>query len=87
MKVALDIPEEIARRLSDRWADLPKQALEALAIQAYRSEVLTGAEVGSLLGLSRWEVEDLLARSGASLHYSEADFEEDLRRLRTTLAS
>jgi predicted HTH domain antitoxin len=85
MKVALDIPEEIARRLHDRWADLPKQALEALAIQAYRSEVLTSAEVGSLLGLaSRWEVEDLLARSGVPLPYSEADFTEDLQRLRAT---
>ena len=85
MKVALDIPEDIARRLHDRWEDLPKQALEALAIQAYRSDVLTAAEVAALLGLSsRWEVEDLLARSGAPLHYSEADFTEDLQRLRAT---
>lgn len=83
MKVAFDIPEDIAQRLRDSWGDVPRHALEALAIAAYRSETLTSAEVGSLLGLQeRWAVERLLSRSGASLHYSDAEFEEDMRRLR-----
>ena len=84
MKVALDIPEEVEQRLRARWSDLPRHALEALAA-AYRSGVLTGAEVGRMLGLeSRWEVEDFLKNAEALLGYMEADLSRDLQAIRMT---
>ena len=65
--------------------DLPRHALEALAAAAYRSGVLTGAEVGCMLGLeSRWEVEDFLKNAEALLGYTEADLSRDLQAIRMT---
>jgi len=85
MKVALDIPEEVGQRLRARWSDLPRHALEALAAADYRSGVLTGAEVGCMLGLeSRWEVEDFLKNAEALLGYTEADLSRDLQAIRMT---
>jgi len=85
MRVALDIPEEVEQRLRARWSDLPRHALEALAAAAYRSGVLTGAEVGCMLGLeSRWEVEDFLKNAEALLGYTEADLSRDLQAIRMT---
>lgn len=82
----LEIPEEVEKRLREGWSNLPRKALEALAVEAYRSDVLTAAEVGRMLGFaSRWEVETFLGQSAGFLHYSDADFAADLERLRTAL--
>ncbi len=41
MKLILELPDEIEERLRAQWANLPRHALEALAVEAYRSEILT----------------------------------------------
>ncbi len=59
MEVMLQVPDDIVQRLQAGWTDLPRHALEALAVQAYRSEILTSSEVQRMLGLgSRWEVDE-----------------------------
>lgn len=83
MTVAVDIPDDLERRLREGWADMPRKVLEAVAAEAYRSEVLTGAEVQRLLGLkSRWDLEAFLRRAGVFLDYSEADLARDLEAFR-----
>ena len=75
------------RRLRAGWADLPRRALEAVAVEAYRTETLTAAEVGQLLGFgNRWEVEAFLRRNEARLNYTEADLAEDLKAIRSARA-
>ena len=37
MNIAIDIPEDIARQLTEKWGSLSKGALEAIAIEGYRS--------------------------------------------------
>lgn len=87
MTVSIEIPDELERRLRAGWADLPRRALEALAIEAYRTETLTASEVGQLLGLgSRWEVEDFLNRNGVRLNYTDADLADDLKAIRSARA-
>jgi Uncharacterised protein family (UPF0175) len=61
MTVTLELPDEIAKALASR-GDLSRQALELLAVEGYRQETLTQLQVGKLLGLSRIETEDFLAR-------------------------
>ena len=57
--------------------------VEALAVDGYRAGILTGAQVQHLLGLdSRWEVDEILYRSGVSLGYGEKELREDLDALR-----
>lgn len=79
MQVTLDLPDDISAALEGRWPDLPRQALEALAVEGYRTGALTESQVRRLLRLeSRFEVHALLKDHGVPLRYSEADLEDDL---------
>lgn len=70
------------QRLKGQWTDIPRHALEALAIEAYRVGILTSAEVQRMLNLrSRWEADTLLKRAQAYLDYTEADLEQDIQTL------
>ena len=76
--IDIELPEDIASRLGEP-DDLSRVALEALAVQEYRSGKLTHAEVQKILGLtSRWETDSFLKRVGAYLDYTEAHLEHDL---------
>lgn len=66
MTLTLHFPDRIADLLQTTWHDLPRAALESLAIEGYRSGKLSCAEVGELLGhSSRWVSEEFLAAHGA----------------------
>ena len=86
MTVTLELPDDIAQALAVN-GDVSQQALEALAIDAYRQEALTQLQVGRLLGLSRIETEDFLARHVDLYSYDpkelhrEADVLEKYSRL------
>jgi hypothetical protein len=68
MNITIEVPEDVAHRLESIWGDLPQRAVEALAIEAYRSGVITKAEVQRMLHLSsRWEVDAFLKRANAYL--------------------
>ena len=55
MNVAIEIPEDIARRLESSWKDVPRRALEAIAVEGYPSGALTRSQVGQMLGFSFWD--------------------------------
>lgn len=77
--VLIELPEDIASRLTGQHGDLSRVALEALAAQGYRGGKLTHSEVQRLLGLaSRRETDSFLKRMGAYLDYNEDDFAHDL---------
>lgn len=79
MELTLHLPEDISRRLLGRWGDLPRHALEALAVEAYRTGALTETQIRRLLGFeTRFEVHALLKEHKLPLHYTEADLEADL---------
>ena len=79
MQVTLNLPDDISAALEGQWPDLPKHALEALAVEGYRTGALTEAQVRRLLGLdSRFQVHALLKEHRVPLRYSEADSEDDL---------
>lgn len=83
MKLTSELPDKIEETLRARWSNLPRHALEALAIEAYQSEVLSTAQVQELLSLgSRWETDAFLKQAGARLHCSAEDFVQELRALR-----
>jgi predicted HTH domain antitoxin len=79
MNIAIDIPEDIARQLSEKWGSLSRGALEAIAIEGYRSGALSHAQVQRILGhSSRWETDAFLKKTEVFLDYTEADLEQDL---------
>ena len=81
MRIAVELPEDIAKRLESAWHDLSRGALEAVAVEGYRDGTLSREQVGRLLGLSFWETEAFLKERQAYLAYAEQDLEDDLRDL------
>ena len=79
MKIAVELPEDIADRLEDKWEDLSEAARNAIAIEGYRSGALSQSQVQRLLGLaSRFEVDALLKRAGVYLEYTEEDLDREI---------
>lgn len=77
MQITIELPDDIANRLSQQVNNLSQQALEALAIEGYRNERLSHSEVGRMLNLDLWEVEAFLKKANASMRYDEADLKRD----------
>jgi hypothetical protein len=82
MRIMLELPEDIAHGLESKWKDLPRAALESLALEAYRSRALTSAQLRRLLGFeTRMQVDDFL-KEHEVYDYTAADFEQDRETLR-----
>ena len=86
-KIAVEVPEDIAKRLEFAWRDVSRGTLEALAVEGYRDGTLSREQVGTILGLSFGETEAFLKARHAYLAYDEEDLDKDLRGLRQQLGS
>jgi Uncharacterised protein family (UPF0175) len=61
MQITIELPEDIAVGLASKWKDLPRAALESLALEAYQSRALTAAQLRRLLVFeTRMQVDTLL---------------------------
>ena len=79
MQVNIELPEDVSRALRERWGDVSRRTLEAIALEGYRSGALSESQVRRLLGFeTRMDVHAFLKQAGIPLHYSKADLEEDL---------
>jgi predicted HTH domain antitoxin len=78
MDITLRIPDDVAQRLSAAGGDVSRRALEALALEGYRDQILTLYQISEMLGLSRVETEDFLGRRHVPLsEVSEADLDRE----------
>jgi predicted HTH domain antitoxin len=81
MNLILNIPDDLAERLSAGGA-IERQALEALAVEAYRSGRLNKADLRRLLGFgTRAMLDGFLKGRGVFEPYAEADLERDRQDL------
>lgn len=79
MRVTIDLPDDIAAVLESEWNNLPRRSLEAVAVEAYRTGVLTESHVRRLLRFdTRPQVHALLKAHGVPLRYTEADVDSDV---------
>lgn len=82
MDVTIHIPDDLASRLG---SNLPRRALEALALEEFRQGRLTQAELRRLLGFAtRAALDGFLKTHGVFIEYGIEDLERDrgdLRRL------
>jgi Uncharacterised protein family (UPF0175) len=89
VQVSLTIPDEVAVQIAACGKDLSRAALEALALEGFRSESLSEAEIRQMLGFeTRTEVHAFLKAHSAWMHYTLEDAERDLatsRRVREQL--
>ena len=82
MQITIELPEDIAVGLESKWKDLPRAALESLAIEAYRSRALTAAQLRRLLVFETRMQVDAFLKEHEIYDYSVADFEQDRETLR-----
>ena len=82
MQITLELPEDIVRELRSKWKDLPRAALESLALEAYRSRALTAAQLRRLLGFETRMQADSFLKDHEVYDFTAADFEQDRETLR-----
>lgn len=87
MQITLELPEDIAHGLEAKWHDLSRAALESLALEAYRSQTLSAAQIRRLLGFeTRMQLDAFLKEHEVFDEMTPEDFARDretLQRIRT----
>jgi predicted HTH domain antitoxin len=78
MQITVQLPDDLAEH-----ANPGQDALEALAIEGYRTGTLSHFQASQLLGLSRFEFDGFLKERQIYDHaYGVEDFEQDIETLR-----
>jgi hypothetical protein len=78
MELTVQIPDELASRMSASGADLSRRALEALALEEFKSGRITKPELRRLLGFgTRYRLDGFLKAHGVYEDYTMEDFERD----------
>jgi predicted HTH domain antitoxin len=82
MNLNVEIPDDLAQRLSASGGDLSRRALEAFAVEEYKAGRVTKAELRRLLGFdTRYELDGFLKAHDVWMNYTI----DDLRREVATL--
>ncbi len=83
MNLTVEIPDDIASRLVEQGEDLPRRALEQLALAEFKMGKITRAELRRCLGFgTRFELDGFLKQHGVFDDYDWADFEKERETLR-----
>jgi len=87
MTLQIAIPSGIESQLRIEWgADFERRALEALAIEGYRTGALSAGQVAEMLGLARCEADGFLKEHGVESLLTFEDIERGSQALNATLA-
>ena len=84
MTIMLNLPEDIAQQFSARGEDPGRAALQALAIEGYRTHTLSEEQIRRMLDFeTRMEVHAFLKEHGVCLNYTTADLQADIEASRS----
>lgn len=87
MSVTITMPENIESHLEAEWGkDLPRRALEALAVEGYRTGALSLGEVAEMLELSINDADGFLKSRAITAIETLEEIESDSRMLEELLA-
>jgi uncharacterized protein UPF0175 len=82
MNLTVEIPDDLAVRLNAAGGDLSRRALEALALEEYKSGHLTEDELRRLLGFgTRYQLDGFLKAHGVWIEYTVEDFRREVDSL------
>jgi predicted HTH domain antitoxin len=82
MTVTIELPETSERTLEQAFGkDLNRAALEALAIEGYRTGKLSIGEVARVLEMGAIEAQVWLGKRGVPMNYSLEDLSTDRKTL------
>lgn len=77
MSITIDVPDGIVRDLQTQSGDVARMAKDALAMEGYRTGMLSIGQVASMLGVGVIAAQTWLAQHGIPLNYAAADFQAD----------
>ena len=78
MELTLHIPDDVAQRLSAAGSDLSRRALEAFALEEFKSGWLTEPQLRQLLGFeTRHELDGFLKAHEVWLNFTREDLERE----------
>ena len=79
MQITLELPDDLAAHLLPHGKDPARAALEALALEGYRTHRLNEHQVRVMLGFQiRMQVHTFLADHNVPLHYTMEHLKQDL---------
>ncbi len=82
MNLTLEIPDDIATRLTATGGDLSRRALEALLAEEYRHDRLTKPELQRLLGIeTSYALDGFLKAHDIWIEYTREDAERERQSL------
>ena len=82
MELTVQIPDDLVRSMSAAGGDLPRRALEALALEEFGSGRLTKPELRRLPGFeTRYQLDDFLKAHDVFEDYTLEDLEQELEGL------
>lgn len=82
MELTVQIPDDLAGRMGASGGDLSRRALEALAVEEFKSGHITKPELRRLLGFeTRYELEGFLKAHDVYEDYTMQDLEQELEGL------
>ena len=83
MELTVKIPDELANRMRASGGDLSRRALEALALEEFKSGRITKPELRRLLGFgTRYQLDGFLKSHDVYEDYTMEDFEQDREDLK-----
>ncbi len=83
MELTVQIPDDLARSMSASGGDLSRRALEALALEEFKSGHITRPELRRLLGFgTRYQLDGFLKSHDVYEDYTMEDLEQELEGLR-----
>jgi hypothetical protein len=82
MNLTVEIPDDLAGQMSAGGRDLSRRALEALALEEYKSGRLTEDELRRLLGFgTRYQLDGFLKSHDVWIDYTLEDFHREVDSL------
>ena len=78
MELTVQIPDDLASRMSASAGDLSRRALEALALEEFKSGRITKPELRRLLGFgTRYRLDGFLKSHDVYEDYTMEDFDQE----------
>jgi hypothetical protein len=83
MNLTVEIPDDLAGQLSAAGGDLSRRALEALALDEYKSGHLTEDELRRMLGFgTRYQLDGFLKAHDVWIEFTIEDFRREVDSLK-----
>ena len=83
MSITLDIPNNIHEALHVKPAEAEPRLKLELAVALYAQNALGLGKAAELAGMSRLDLNDILAERGIPMHYGQKELDEDLAYARS----